>query len=281
MDIIRPLLGGYADRDGYFRALLAAMPPDQQKTALVQTIVKTGPAPTYKKTTTTVTITADQWVAKQTKPFWDAIKKWYTDDSNQLPGLDEIKTALGAQTEFPAELKNAKTLEFYITHSKDKNDNKCGLCHKLSDDAPALASLRENAGPPMAAATVMGYQTRPAPTTAPSPAQFDTLPTGITSAPRRWYVNSVFDHSAHRFDDKSQRAMSCLECHAKAMSSEQMSDVLLPEIDNCVKCHHAADKTGPGAVDSCLACHPFYHDRSMQSGTPLSAMISPISQAQP
>jgi len=298
MDLVRPLLGAYADAEGHFRQVLAAMTPEQRNAILIEKIPTYGPPPLKKKTgTTTIQHTPEEWAAGQAKNFWAAIKKWYLDDSNQLPGLDDVKTALQAGTDFPPELKTAQTLEYFVTHARDKNDNKCGLCHKLSDDSAAVKFLQENAGPPMTRETILAYRSgkvagaaasTTAPTTSttrPAASPINTLPTGIGSTPRRWFVNSVFDHSAHRFDYKTQTAMSCDMCHANGSTSEQMSDVLLPtSVASCVACHHAADTTGPGATDSCTSCHPFYHDRTRESILPaptLSAMASPAPTAQP
>ncbi len=293
MDVIRPLIASYADAEGHFRQVLAAMTPEQRQAILVEKKDTFGPPPLRKKTTVTVQHKPEEWAAEQAKNFWAAVKKWYLDDTNQLPGLDAVKTAMQASADFPAELKTPQTLEYYVAHAKDRNDNRCGLCHKLSDDPEAIKLLQENAGPPMTINVIRAYRSGnvaaaaaaapSASTTRPAASPINTLPTGIGSAPRRWYVNSVFDHSQHRFDDTKQRAMSCDLCHGSAANSEQMSDVLLPAgVANCVACHHAADKTGPGAVDSCLACHPFYHDRSIESILPapaLSAMAAPTAGA--
>jgi hypothetical protein len=44
-----------------------------------------------------------------------------------------------------------------------------------------------------------------------------TAPTGIGTAPRRWFVASRFDHRAHR-------DMSCVQCHAKLNDLEGLRD---------------------------------------------------------
>jgi hypothetical protein len=67
----------------------------------------------------------------------------------------------------------------------------------------------------------------------------------------QWMPDAKFDHDAHR-------GFSCVSCHAKALTSTEASDILLPGIAVCKSCH------GPGAdhADSrCSECHT-YHDWS-------------------
>lgn len=67
----------------------------------------------------------------------------------------------------------------------------------------------------------------------------------------RWMPYAKFDHSAHT-------GFSCVSCHAKAMTSTEASDILLPGIATCQKCH------APGAEHAesrCFECHT-YHDWS-------------------
>lgn len=69
--------------------------------------------------------------------------------------------------------------------------------------------------------------------------------------PGRRFPHAKFDHDAHR-------GFSCVSCHEKALSSTEMSDVLLPGIAKCQTCH------APGAEHAesrCSECHT-YHDWS-------------------
>jgi len=79
------------------------------------------------------------------------------------------------------------------------------------------------------------------------------LPTIVkTAIPRRWLPHSVFNHLAH-----ARAGRSCEDCHGKARTSMQTTDVLLPEIASCQECH-----PGAGEVRSaCVTCH-MYHDRA-------------------
>ena len=53
------------------------------------------------------------------------------------------------------------------------------------------------------------------------------------------------------------RALTCVECHAKASKSTDTADVLLPEIRVCRECH----RTDGGARTACVECH-LYHDKA-------------------
>lgn len=67
----------------------------------------------------------------------------------------------------------------------------------------------------------------------------------------RWMPHARFDHEAHT-------GFTCVSCHAKALTSTESSDVLLPGIETCKKCH----APGPDHAESrCFECHT-YHDWS-------------------
>ena len=67
----------------------------------------------------------------------------------------------------------------------------------------------------------------------------------------QWMPHAKFDHSAHT-------GFTCVSCHEKALTSTESSDVLLPRIATCQKCH----APGPEHAESrCFECHT-YHDWS-------------------
>jgi hypothetical protein len=67
----------------------------------------------------------------------------------------------------------------------------------------------------------------------------------------RWMPHAKFDHSQHE-------GFTCVSCHAKGLTSTESSDVLLPGIETCKKCH----APGPEHAESrCFECHT-YHDWS-------------------
>jgi hypothetical protein len=69
----------------------------------------------------------------------------------------------------------------------------------------------------------------------------------------RWLPHSEFDHEAHQL-------VACTSCHAKATTSKETSDVLIPGVQVCRSCHHS----GSDAAEArCFECHG-YHDWSME-----------------
>jgi hypothetical protein len=67
----------------------------------------------------------------------------------------------------------------------------------------------------------------------------------------QWMPHAKFDHGAHE-------GFTCVSCHAKALTSTEWSDILLPGIETCKTCH----APGPGHAESrCFECHT-YHDWS-------------------
>jgi hypothetical protein len=82
------------------------------------------------------------------------------------------------------------------------------------------------------------------------PAEGDALPEyEDTNLRRRWLSHARFDHQKHR-------TLSCADCHAAA-ESRRTSDVLLPKMETCAKCHNPS----AGARHDCAECHGF-HDRT-------------------
>ena len=69
--------------------------------------------------------------------------------------------------------------------------------------------------------------------------------------PLVWLTKSVFNHHTHR-------GLDCMSCHTQATDSKFTTDVLLPGIESCQKCHAPA---GSARFD-CTECHLF-HDRAL------------------
>jgi len=67
----------------------------------------------------------------------------------------------------------------------------------------------------------------------------------------QWMPHAKFDHGSHD-------GFTCVSCHGKALTSTESSDILLPGIETCKKCH----APGPEHAESrCFECHT-YHDWS-------------------
>jgi|GEM_PF-1755411 len=86
---------------------------------------------------------------------------------------------------------------------------------------------------------------------APSRRNSEADPTPRFEPPRiasRWFPHSVFSHERHR-------SLDCRQCHAQATESRSTSDVLMPSIESCQKCHNG---TPQGARTDCVECHAYH-----------------------
>jgi len=75
--------------------------------------------------------------------------------------------------------------------------------------------------------------------------------------PAKWFPAAVFSHTAHQ-------AVACAECHTKALTSQNGSDVLMPSIATCRRCHDGqSHPQGPAptaghAESGCFLCHVYH-----------------------
>ncbi len=67
---------------------------------------------------------------------------------------------------------------------------------------------------------------------------------------KSWMPKSSFDHYSHRTTD-------CTVCH-KATTSEQSSDVLMPDLPVCEACHTDVRSHANKVPSSCVSCHQFH-----------------------
>jgi hypothetical protein len=123
----------------------------------------------------------------------------------------------------------------------------CAQCHSLTMTPLADTSLARWDG-----ATVTSLRRPTSVAAKPLPASSGPLPI-IKPAyvTERWFKHARFDHDAHR-------GFACVNCHQKALTSMEASDVLIPGIAICKTCH----APGPEHAESrCFECHT-YHDWS-------------------
>jgi hypothetical protein len=80
------------------------------------------------------------------------------------------------------------------------------------------------------------------------------VPSNITV---RFMPHARFDHAAHQLVD-------CTGCHARATSSQESTELLLPGIATCQKCHRP---DAQAAESQCFECHT-YHDQSQWHPAP-------------
>lgn len=66
----------------------------------------------------------------------------------------------------------------------------------------------------------------------------------------RWMPQAKFDHRAHR-------QTACADCHDVA-KSKASSDVAMPDIESCRKCHAGSAPSMEKVTSNCLLCHGFH-----------------------
>ena len=134
----------------------------------------------------------------------------------QLPGKPVSKEMSKAIDFINGQLAVAET-RLYVGHQT------CGECHQFT--------------------TPTGVVT-PADVAAGGVPKFKVQPTAM---PAVWLTRARFNHKSHR-------AMKCADCHANAEKSQTSRDVLLPGIDNCMRCHAPG-----GSRSDCTECHQYHH----------------------
>ncbi|MGA2871307.1 MAG: cytochrome c3 family protein [Verrucomicrobiota bacterium] len=78
-----------------------------------------------------------------------------------------------------------------------------------------------------------------------------------SSQPQHWFADAAFSHTAHQY-------LECADCHQKALTSSNGSDLLMPRIATCRRCHDGqSSPQGPPvrtghAESGCFLCH-LYH----------------------
>jgi hypothetical protein len=160
-----------------------------------------------------------------------------------FPGRTEAAEIEEARAAIDSDVRKAERILF--------GPKKCGECHEYETAGRAAIPALERWDPARA------VQTR------------------ATDVPEAWLTSAVFDHSAHR-------AVHCRECHDRAYLdnsrvSRQSSDVLLPSIDICLKCHSprrpgsaGIDQLG-GASFECTECHRYHNGDQPRQGWGASA----------
>ncbi|HEY1710044.1 MAG TPA: FHA domain-containing protein [Rhizomicrobium sp.] len=87
----------------------------------------------------------------------------------------------------------------------------------------------------------------------------------------RFLPAGAFDHSVRAHHEDQNGAATCSSCH-QANRSDKSSDVLIPHVASCAKCHGQPASTGwTAAAETCIECHG-YHDQgkpSFEASTPI------------
>jgi hypothetical protein len=97
-------------------------------------------------------------------------------------------------------------------------------------------------------------------------------------APQRFFTAAMFSHSAHS-------AVECEECHANTKTSVSGTDLLMPGIAVCQRCHDGQSRPqGPAlssghAESGCGLCHDYHETVALKDGRePTPKSTFPISQ---
>ncbi len=89
--------------------------------------------------------------------------------------------------------------------------------------------------------------------------------------PSRWLQHGAFHHEKHD-------TLECQQCHA-VEESALTSDILLPGIENCRKCHTNSPATiGPGVRADCVLCHDYHGPSSLSAS--VGSLGKVLSQAE-
>jgi hypothetical protein len=92
--------------------------------------------------------------------------------------------------------------------------------------------------------------------------------------PARWMTKAKFSHVAHD-------AMTCQSCHGEVEKSEATSDVHMPKIAGCQRCHGGPDGAGHPSIGAaggsfvkseCLQCHDFHESIGLAADKKLATM---------
>ncbi len=66
----------------------------------------------------------------------------------------------------------------------------------------------------------------------------------------RWMPHAIFDHKAHS-------SSKCADCH-DVTSSKKASDVSMPTVEGCRKCHGGSRPVEKKVTSNCMLCHGFH-----------------------
>lgn len=218
-----------ADLREMYRTMLASMSGEDRDKALT----KQPAGRTRRRTAAAEKMTEDEWVTLQTAKLRREVTAWFeAEPERDLPDYGALRSTA---TQPASDSIDPNLVEYYLVYGAT---NRCVRCHETNGGrVPSMISSEE--------AKLLA-----------------TLPSGIPTAPRRWFAASQFNHDAHRM-------MSCVDCHTAALTSEPTSDLLLPDMTSsvgglsCAVCHNPHADRGNAAAAGCVTCH-LYHDRTME-----------------
>lgn len=170
------------------------------------------------------------WAAQHPDAVASEIRSWTSDTRQRVP-----RVTLTVVPHNAAEWITIRTAQAEERIWRES----CNLCHQEQiPEIPASSTSQE----------ISAALTNPA-----------TLPVlASTHQPERWLTHAVFSHQAHQ-------SVGCVECHTRAASSQNASDILLPSISACRRCHDGQSRPqGPAlaaghAESGCFLCHKYHN----------------------
>ena len=159
----------------------------------------------------------------------------------------------------PADYRVLTPPQWVAEHTAQAEDllwrKTCKECHTLNFAAgePTSNTAQSNTG-----MTVLALTNIALPSVAPS----DVKPSFFRSA--------KFDHAQHQL-------VSCESCHTAARTSQQSSDLLIPGIATCRRCHNGESQA---AESRCFECHT-YHDPAHRKYAPGHSSIDDLLSSLP
>jgi hypothetical protein len=85
-----------------------------------------------------------------------------------------------------------------------------------------------------------------------------------------WMARGEFSHRSHR-------AVQCENCHAKARTSKETTDILIPDMAACTTCHGNSGST----LDDCAKCHLYHNRADEKTHTPGGPLSNPSQVGRP
>ena len=99
------------------------------------------------------------------------------------------------------------------------------------------------------------------------PTEGDAVPWDVppVRVSNTWMPKARFDHGKHRTTQSE-----CKDCH-NVERSHRASDIAMPDIASCRKCHGGNEPTPGKVVSTCISCHGYHLDEAHVRPSPFTA----------
>ena len=149
---------------------------------------------------------------------------------------------------------------------------KCALCHTVGniDALPStnITNRLNNSGAASSGGNLRNASFSPVDLQA---ALTETPTIAPSHAPNRFFTAALFSHTAHN-------TVQCEECHIAALTSTSGTDLLMPTIGTCQRCHDGQSRPqGPSlssghAESGCSLCHEYHETLKAELKTGTGAL---------